>query len=60
MMIKKLACWWLNHKFDKERYRKELKDYYDLKTFLSLPKESLEDYFNNPPKAFCKRCQQTI
>jgi hypothetical protein len=54
-----LICWWKNHKFDIERYRRELQEYYRLDWGFKTMAE-IHRHVNNPPKPYCLRCKKLI
>lgn len=61
-ILNKLKCWWYGHDWDKETYRKELQEHYriDKNKFGITTRKVIEDYFNNPPKPNCKRCNKKL
>jgi hypothetical protein len=59
--LNKLKCYLTRHDFDKEKYERDLKYYYDFNNYIYLHKEeALKHIIENDPKPYCKRCKQEI
>ncbi len=55
-----IICKWKGHKYDVKKYRDDLENYYSLNKDRFFNKKEIENYYNNNPIPFCKRCEKYI
>jgi predicted sulfurtransferase len=59
--INRMICFIKFHDFDDNKFKKDMGDHYSFERFRVLGRtEIIREYWDNPPKPFCKRCKREI